>query len=201
MSDLISKHTDTMQPDGDDVQWLAMRYVLGELSDEQAETFEAAMLEDVALCEAVLQATLLNSAVALAYQSKHSVMPVLAGVAGDESVLPVRATDRSSFASFGVFAATTAMVLAVMAMVWMQNFPQAELLASEDDATADMLAMLLRNSSSSDLSSEVDEFSPTDDSVTSLVAPEWLLTAVDLDSASELEDIPAISSEDESGVY
>ena len=128
-------------------------------------------------------------------------MPVLAGVAGDESVLPVRATDRSSFASFGVFAATTAMVLAVMAMVWMQNFPQAELLASEDDATADMLAMLLRNSSSSDLSSEVDEFSPTDDSVTSLVAPEWLLTAVDLDSASELEDIPAISSEDESGVY
>ncbi len=42
-----------MQPDGDDVQWLAMRYVLGELSDEQAETFEAAMSEDVALCEFV----------------------------------------------------------------------------------------------------------------------------------------------------
>ena len=201
MSDLISKHTDAMQPDGDDVQWLAMRYVLGELSDEQAETFEAAMSEDVALCEAVLQATLLNSAVALAYQSQHSVMPVKAEVAGDESILPFRATDRSSFAPFGVFAATAAMVLAVMAMVWMQNSPQAEELASDDDATADMLAMLLHNSSSSDLSSDVDEFSSTDDSVASLVAPEWLLTAVDLDSASVLDDVPAISPEDESGVY
>lgn len=200
MSDLISKHTDTMQP-GDDVQWLAMRYVLGELSDEQAETFEAAMSEDVALCEVVLQATLLNSAVALVYQSQHSVMPVMAGVAGDETILPFRATDRSSFAPFGVFVATAAMVLAVMAMVWMQNSPQAKELASDDDATADMLAMLLHNSSSSDLSSEVDEFSSTDDSVTSLVAPEWLLTAVDLDSASVLDDVPAMSPEDESGVY
>ncbi len=206
MSDLISNNTDAVQPDADDALWLAMRYVLGELSDEQAESFEAEMAEDIDLCEAVLQATLLNSAVALAYESQQSGSPASVGIASDESSLPVvsclhvNGANRSSFARFGVFAATTAMVLAILAMVMLQNSPQVEALAS-DDATADMLAMLLDNSSSSDLSGEFDEFSSTDDSVSSLVAPEWLLTAVDLDSASGQEDIPVIRHAEESGVY
>jgi len=201
MSDLISNNTDAVQPDADDAQWLAMRYVLGELSDEQAESFEAAMADDVALCEGVLQAILLNSAVALAFESQQSGRPALVGVTSDESSLPVVAINRSPFARFGVFAATAAMVLAVLAMVMLQNSPQAEVLSSDDDATADMLAMLLDNSSSSDLSGEFDEFSSADDSVSSLVAPEWLLTAVDLDSAGDQNDIPAIRPEEESGVY
>jgi len=201
MSDLISNNTDAVQPDADDAQWLAMRYVLGELSDEQAESFEAAMADDVALCEGVLQAILLNSAVALAFESQQSGRTALVGVTSDESSLPVVAINRSPFARFGVFAATAAMVLAVLAMVMLQNSPQAEVLSSDDDATADMLAMLLDNSSSSDLSGEFDEFSSADDSVSSLVAPEWLLTAVDLDSAGDQNDIPAIRPEEESGVY
>ncbi len=201
MSDLISNNSDAVQPDADDAHWLAMRYVLGELSDEQAESFEAAMAEDVALCEAVLQATQLNSAVALAFESQQSGWPAVVGVTSDESYLPVIATNRSSFAGFGVFAATAAMVLAILAMVVLQNSPQAEQLASDDDATADMLAMLLDNSSTSDTSGEFDEFSSTDDSVSSLVAPEWLLTAVDLDSDGGQEDIPVNRSEEESGVY
>jgi anti-sigma-K factor RskA len=201
MSDLNSNHTDAVQSDADDAQWLATRYVLGELSDEQAETFEAAMSEDVALCEAVLQATLLNSAIALAHESQPSEVPMLARITSDESPLPVIATERSMFARFGVFAATAAMVLAVLAMVMLQNYPQTEELASDDDATADMLAMLLHNSSSAEMSSEIDEISLADDSVSSLVAPEWLLTAVDLDSAGGQDDIPVISPEDESGVY
>lgn len=201
MSDLNSNNSDAVTPDADDVQWLAMRYVLGELSDEQAESFEAAMAEDVALCEAVLQATQLNSAVALAYESQPSIMPALFGVTCDESTLPAVAIERSSFAGIGVFAATAAMALAVVAMVMLQNSPQTEQLASDDDATADMLAMLLHNSSSGDMSGEFDEFSSAEDSVSSLVAPEWLLTAVDLDSASEYDDIPVIRPEAESGVY
>ncbi len=201
MNDLNSNSSPAFRSDADDAQWLAMRYVLGELSDEQAESFEAAMADDVALCEAVLQATLLNSAVVLAYESQRSEMPVLVGATSEESTLSVRAIDRSAFSRFGVFAATAAMVLAVMAMVMMQNSPPADALASDDEATADMLAMLLDNSLSSDMSGEFDEFSSPDDSISSLVAPEWLLTAVDLDSAVESEDIPLNRPEDESGVY
>ena len=201
MSDLNSNHTDAVQSDADDAQWLAMRYVLGELSDEQAETFEAAMSEDVALCEVVLQATLLNSAIALAHESPPSEMTVLARITRDESPVPVIATERPVFARFGVFAATAAMVLAVLAMVMLQNSPQTEELTNDDDATAEMLAMLLHNSASAEMSSEIDEISFPDDSVSSLIAPEWLLTAVDLDSAGGQDDIPVISPEDESGVY
>ena len=201
MSELTSSNSDALQPDADDALWLAMRYVLGELSDEQAESFEAAMAEDVTLCEAVLQATQLNSAVALAYESQHSGRPTLVCITNDELSLPVNAPDRSSFARFGVFAATTAMVLAILAMVMLQNSPPAEELASDDDAAADMLAMLLDHASSSDMSSEFDEYNSMDDSVSSLVAPEWLLTAVDLDSASGQDDIPVIRPEEESGVY
>ena len=171
MSDLSLNNSDAVQHDADDAQWLTIRYVLGELSDEQAESFEAAMADDVALCEAVLQATQLNSAVALAYDSQQSKMPVLVGVISDESILPVIAIERSSFARFGVFAATAAMVLAVLAMVMLQNSPQAEELASVDDATADMLAMLLHNSSSSDTTGEFYEFSSVDDSLSSLSKP------------------------------
>ena len=83
----------------------------------------------------------------------------------------------------------------------LQNSPQTEERTNDDDATADMLAMLLHNSSSAEMSSEIDEISFPDDSVSSLVAPEWLLTAVDLDSAGGQDDIPVISPEDESGVY
>lgn len=201
MSDMISNNSNAVQPDADDAQWLALRYVLGELSDEQAESFEAAMAEDTSLCEAVLQATLLNSAVALACKSQQSGMPALLHGTSDESTLPAIAIESSPFARFGVFAATAAMVLTALAMVMLQNSPQVEELASDDDATADMLVMLLHNSSSSDLSAEFDEFSSTDDSVSSLVAPEWLLTAVNLDSAGVQEDIPVNRSEDESGVY
>ena len=128
------------------------------------------MSEDVALCEAVLQATLLNSAVALAHASRQSGKQALVGVTSDESSLPVVAAHRSSFVRFGVFTATAAMILVVLAMVMLQNSPQAKVLASDDDATADMLAMLLDNSSANDMSGEFDEFNPTDDSVSSLVA-------------------------------
>ena len=163
MSDLNSNNFDNVQPVADDTQWLAMRYVFGELSDEQAESFEAAMAEDVALCEIVLQATQLNSAVVLAHESQPSTMPILVRAPSDESILPVVVIERKSFARFGVFAATTAMVLAILAMVMLQSSPRSKELASDDDATADMLVMLLNNSSTSEMSGEFDEFSSADD--------------------------------------
>lgn len=201
MSDLNLNSSDAVPPDADDAQWVALRYVLGELSDEQAETFENAMAEDAALCEAVLQATLLSSTIAVVYESQKSTGPVLIDITSDKSSRAFVASDRSSFVRFGVFTATAAMILVVLAMVMLQSSPEAKLLASDEDATADMLAMLLDNSSASDFNGEFDEFGSTDDSVSSLVAPEWLLTAVDLDLNDKIDEIPINRPEDETGVY
>ncbi len=201
MSDLNLNSSDAVPPDADDAPWMALRYVLGELSDEQAETFENAMAEDAALCEAVLQATLLSSAIVVVYKSQKSTGPVLIDITSDKSFRAFVASDRSSFVRFGVITATAAMILVVLAMVMLQSSPQAKVLASDDDAAADMLAMLLDNSSASDFNGEFDEFGSTDDSVSSLVAPEWLLTAVDLDLNDKIDEIPINRPEDETGVY
>ncbi len=189
----------TSQPTLDDVQWSAMQYVLGELSDEQTELFESAMEYDVTLCEAVLAATRLTCGIALACESQPSAQPLIA------SVTLIAAPDsfrRPAFARFGVFAAATALVLAVLAMVTLQTRQGAGDLAAVDDATADALAMLLNDAEASEMNTDLDELTGADDSVASLVAPEWLLTAVDLDAAAaSSEDHPAIGPDDEAGVY
>ncbi len=191
--------TNTSQSTLDDVQWSAMQYVLGELSDEQTALFESAMENDVALCEAVLAATQLTCGIALACESQPSAQPLIA------SVTLIAAPDsfrRPAFARFGVFAAAAALVLAVLAMVTFPTRQGPDDLAAVDDATADALAMLLNDAEASEMNTELDELSGSDDSVASLVAPEWLLTAVDLDAAAaSSEDHPAIGPDDEAGVY
>ena len=190
--------TNTSQPTLDDVQWSALQYVLGELSDEQTELFESAMENDVVLCEAVLAATQLTCGIALACESQSSTQPLIA------SVTLISAPDsfsRPAFARFGVFAAPAALVLAVLAMVTLPTRQGAGELASVDDATADALAMLLNDAEASEMETDLDELTGSDDSDASLVAPEWLLTAVDLDAAASSEDHPTIGPDNEAGVY
>jgi hypothetical protein len=87
-------------------------------------------------------------------------------------------------------------------MVTLQTRQGAGDLAAVDDATADALAMLLQDTEANDLNTDLDELTGGDDSVASLVAPEWLLTAVDLDAAAtSTEDHPAIGPDAEAGVY
>ena len=86
-------------------------------------------------------------------------------------------------------------------MVTMNNSPRRDEVTINDDATADALTMLLENASASDMNAEFDEWSVSDDSFSSLVAPEWLLTAVELDAAAGSEALPENGSDEESGVY
>ncbi|MBC7967611.1 MAG: hypothetical protein H7Z17_16985 [Fuerstia sp.] len=192
--------TNSSPPTLDDVQWSAMQYVLGELSDEQTELFESAMADDVALCEAVLAATQLTCGIALACESQPSTRPVIASVT--LIAAPV-AHSRPAFARFGVFAAAASLVLALLAMVTLQTRQSGGDLAAVDDATADALAILLNDGEASEMNTDLDELTGSDDSLASLVAPEWLLTAVDLDAAaaSASENHPVIGPDDEAGVY
>jgi|GEM_PF-929164 len=186
------------QQDLDDVQWSAMQYVLGELSDEQTELFETAMADDVTLCEAVLAATQLTCGIALACAMQPSTQRVILDV---KMIAEPVAVSRPAFASFGVFAAAVAMVLTVIAMVSLQPRQGDVDFATVDDATADALVLLLHDASANDMNTELEEWTVSDDSVSSLVAPEWLLTAVDLDAAAASEDHQGIKTDDEAGVY
>ena len=192
------------QPDHGDVQWSAMQYVLGELSSEQAELFETAMADDVALCEAVIAATQLTCGIALACTIRPSTRPlIMVGAMVAEPVL----LRRPAFACFGVFTAAVALILAVIAMVSQQRPRPGEVdfaavdFAAVDDATADALVLLLDDACAIDMTADLEEWSVSDDSVSSLVAPEWLLTAVDLDAAAAADDHHGIKTDDEAGVY
>ncbi|MDA1230394.1 MAG: hypothetical protein O2856_06440 [Planctomycetota bacterium] len=198
MNDKTPNKADAMQPLVDENDWLAMQYVSGELTDEQAESFELAMVNDVSLCEAVLLATRLTSGIVLACCAEQSSRPELVSVALSLTPMP---RSRPRLALFGVFAATAAMVLVVIGMMTPQKIVAPGEVVSADDAAAEMLALLLHNASGGDMNVEFDELSVADDSVSSLVAPEWLLTAVDLDSAGTHGELPVIGPDDESGVY
>lgn len=198
MNDKTPNEADVRQSLVDENHWLAMQYVSGDLTDEQAESFELAMVDDISLCEAVLLATRLTSGIVLACSAERSSRPELVSVARSLTPTPHR---RSRLALFGVFAATVAMVLVVIGMMTPQNGAAPGKVASADDAAAKMLATLLHNTSAGDMNVEFDELSVADDSVSSLVAPEWLLTAVDLDSAATQGQLPVIGTDDESGVY
>jgi len=193
----------SLQSADDASEWLAMQYVLGELSAEQVERFESAMAGNVALCELVLTATKLSAGIAMAFESQQSkASPVsvrFETVLAEKTVSPVL-RERQVFARLSVFLATSAMGLAVLTMMTLDH-SRTSTIVLHDDAVADAFAMLLGSSPSNDLNSEFDEFVESEDPISSLVAPEWLLTAVDLDAAAELDDPQADNPEDESRIF
>ncbi|MEZ6033299.1 MAG: hypothetical protein R3C17_09415 [Planctomycetaceae bacterium] len=189
-----------LQPEHHETQWLAMQYVLGDLTDEQTEQFELAMVEDVTLCESVLMATRLSAGIVQAYDSQ------LPFQSATRSVPKAESPPRPRFVRFSVFAATAALTMVVILLVTFGGSAQPILTAAHDDATADdatadALAMLLNNAPANEISSEFDELIEADDSISSLVAPAWLLTAVDLDEAAREGDHKSSGPEKESGVY
>lgn len=63
-----------MAPNVDDrLSWLAMQYVLGELSDADRDQFEIRLADDLAACEAVAQASRLQLALQAAIASSVAV--------------------------------------------------------------------------------------------------------------------------------
>lgn len=60
--DKRNRHSD------EDQQWMAFRYVSGELSAVEADAFELQMLDDEQLCDAVVEATLLSASIAASKQ-------------------------------------------------------------------------------------------------------------------------------------
>lgn len=175
----------------DDRQWLAMRYVLDELSAGQAAEFETAMADDVSLCEAVSEAVQLCAGVVLACQADHS------------SEAAVRLVPRRQQQSrFAVFAACSALAM-ILIVLFVTRPSEAPAVVAEGSASeADVLASLVSDELPSETSSDSEDDLMLDDSLADLVAPEWLLTAIELDDAlNEPGAFPGQTPDDETDVF
>lgn len=179
----------------DDIDWLATRYVLGEMTAEESAEFESAMMDSVSLCEAVVEATRLTAGITLACKPV-TIAPSLIRIAKNSSI--AGEPRRSAITQSIIAGAAIAMTLTILVMATAQYTPRNASTVAIDDAAADTLAMLLRSDSIQDTSSEFDEWSLSEDSISVLVAPEWLLTAVDLDAANNSTNAPNSSPDDES---
>jgi len=171
--------------------WLAMQFVLGELTDEQTAQFDAAMHNDVTLCDSVVEATRLVSGLMLAGETlAHVARPTVAIVPRHRSPLVAWVVGGSVVA---------AMTLGVMSALTDSRFPGdssgsgrlVSLATAADVETANVYMELLPEDGAmeadEDNADDSDEDNADRDALNDLMAPEWLLTAVELEQQSAAE--------------
>ncbi len=179
--------------------WLAMQFVLGELTELQAAEFDAALMSDPGLCDAVVNASRLMSGIALACESNA----VVSHLAAADRLQNVGSQSRSLLRSRFKLVVTAAAALGVLATVVNSQLPHAASLLSSsvsatvaDVATADALVSLLADDSTVEMDADSEEFGFAEDSLSDLAAPEWLLTAVELEQDETADESPV-----DGGVY
>ena len=180
----------------DDRAWRAARYVLGELSESDAEAFELAMLDDVELCELVLNATRLQAGIAVACResSAETGPPVVKLSVVDSK--PAFVVVRSQVSRIAVSLAGLGLAGILLTFASGSGERSAGELAVVNEETADALANLISESETSELLALQDVDTDVDPALSEVATPEWLLTAI------ELEDgIGQPQSVEESDVY
>lgn len=148
--------------------WLAMQYVLDELPLDRISAFEEAMLVDPSLCEAVVEASRLTSGILLACDQVPAA-------------LPASRYWRNRTTGVGVIAVSAAALLAAVTMLLVNSRYESDVIPGVDSETVDAFASLLPDDVAVDMAADSIDEDYTEDGVSDLVAPEWLLTAVDLD--------------------
>lgn len=173
----------------DEREWLATQYVLGELSAVEAEMFEVAMLDDADLCQLVAETSLLISGVhAASHQVFQSSPKVTIGANFD------RSKNRTTWPVKSALAA--ALLFAVSVTLRPSTDSSEGRLASAD---LDVLSSTEMSVAADVVESELDVVADETDPncrLCSLDAPEWLVTAVELEQESDSGD-----NDDDSGVF
>jgi anti-sigma-K factor RskA len=179
----------------DERAWRAAQYVLGELSDSDAEAFELAMLADAELCELVLNATRLQAGIAVACRetSTDSVRPVVKLLVAESAQGFVAV--RSQVSRIAVSLA--GLGLAGILLTFATGFGERSSgdMAVVNAETVDALADLISESETAELLALQDVDTDVDPALSEVATPEWLLTAI------ELEDGGQPQSPEESDVY
>lgn len=165
----------------DDRAWRAARYVLGELSESDAEVFELAMLDDAELCELVLNATRLQAGIVAACRetSIETVLPVVTLSVVDSAAGFVAV--RSLVSRIAVSLAGLGLAGILVAFVTGSGERSSGELAVANAETVDALANLISESETSELLALQDVDTDVDPALSEVATPEWLLTAIELE--------------------
>jgi hypothetical protein len=167
--------------------WLAMQYVLGELSESESAALESVMQHDVTLCESVADAARLCAGIALAAESDRRT--------AGRAVQPVTRTRFSVISACAVLVVTLIVMLLAAPMRSRVN-----VLGVQDSDP--VFAQLDDNELSGESETELIEDLTAADSLAELVAPEWLLTAIELDDARNTSgEFPETNPDEESDVF
>jgi hypothetical protein len=168
----------------DERAWRAARYVLGELSDSDAEAFELAMLDDAELCELVLNATRLQAGVAVACRerSAETAVPVVKLSVMDST--PGFVAVRSQVSRIAVSLAGLGLAGILLTFSTGSGVRSSDELAVVNAETVDALADLISESETSELLAFQDVETEVDPALSEVATPEWLLMAIELEDGS-----------------
>ena len=168
----------------DDRAWQAARYVLGELSESDAEAFELAMLDDAELCELVLNATRLQAGIAVACRgiSLESALPVVKLSVVDSA--PGFGAVRSQMSRIAVSLAGLGLAGILLIFANGSGEKSSGELAVVNAETVDALANLISESETSELLALQDVDTDVDPALSEVATPEWLLMAIELEGGS-----------------
>lgn len=188
--------SETTWTDADERAWLAARYVLGELSESDAEAFEQAMLDDAELCELVVNATRLQAGIAVACleTSAETALPVV-NLSVVDSTLAFAAA-RSQVSRVAVSLAGLGLAGILLTFATGSGERSSGELAVVNAETVNALANLISESETSELLALQDVDTDVDPALSEVATPEWLLTAIELEVGSGQPQ-----SSEESDVY
>ena len=188
--------SETTWTDADERAWLAARYVLGELSESDAEAFEQAMLDDAELCELVVNATRLQAGIAVACleTSAETALPVVKLSVVDSTL--AFAAARSQVSRVAVSLAGLGLAGILLTFATGSGERSSGELAVVNAETVNALANLISESETSELLALQDVDTDVDPALSEVATPEWLLTAIELEVGSGQPQ-----SSEESDVY
>ena len=165
----------------DNRAWRAAQYVLGELSESDAEAFELAMLDDAELCELVLNATRLQAGIAVACRETYTetAKPLVKLSMVDST--PASLANRSQVSRVTVSLAGLGLAGILLTFVAGSGERSSGELAVVNAETVDALANLISESETSELLALQDVDTDVDPALSEVATPEWLLTAIELE--------------------
>ena len=157
----------------DDLQWQAMQYVLGELSDAEREAFESRLADDLTACEAVTSASRLVMTTQAAMQNSPRPSPRVVAT-------PVVTTPVSRGGAWLVVALTTSVaILCVVALQSSVSGPAGRVAGVQESVE---LVSLWRSGMDAD-GSDDDDSDDAGDAANDAV-PSWMLAAVSFEAAA-----------------
>ena len=171
-------------PNGDSLNWLAVQYVLGELSESELLAFEERLETDLAVCEAVAAAVRLTFILQVAV-ADSPVVPAFATnpprVLPDATVHSFKTTPRGSWLVLAGATTAAAVLLAAMSL-GPASSPSTQL-ARVDRSASELVSLWRTGSAVAEL--EIDDADvELAESGTEVAVPDWLFAAVSLEQSN-----------------